>query len=181
MTSPAPERSQDWPGTLDDLGTDVVPESDPVTPGWTTPPEAPEVDLTQPAVEISLPPRLELTGKATVLVGAASCLLLVLIDLALTSGRLSFFFDLGFVVVSLVTAMAVRRADLFTAGVLPPLLFAAVIAGLTLAGAGSLAPGSGLEQTFVTGLANHAVGLVVGYGAALATVSLRKVAMPLPS
>ena len=54
------------------------------------------------------------------------------------------FFDLCFVVVCLVGAMAVRRHDLFTAGVLPPLVFAAVIAVVSV-----LAP-----PTFVTAAAS---------------------------
>jgi Domain of unknown function (DUF6542) len=114
-----------------------------------------------------------LTGRALVLtttVAAGGCAVL---DLMLTSGRMTFFFDLCFVVISLVAAMAVRRADLFTAGVLPPLLFAAVIAAVTVIAPQAFESASGASQVFLTGLANHAPGLVGGYAAALLAVAAR--------
>jgi hypothetical protein len=116
-----------------------------------------------------------LTGRALVLtttLAAGGCAVL---DLMLTSGRMTFFFDLCFVVICLVAAMAVRRADLFTAGVLPPLLFAAVIAAVTVIAPQAFESASGASQVFLTGLANHAPGLVGGYAAALLTVAARMV------
>jgi Domain of unknown function (DUF6542) len=114
-----------------------------------------------------------LTGRAVVviaLVPAAGCAAL---DLALTSGRLTFFFDLCFVVICLATAMAVRRRDLFTAGVLPPLVFAGVIAVLAFAEPQAFQSAPGVDKVFLTGLADHAGGLVGGYAATLSTIAAR--------
>ena len=94
------------------------------------------------------------------------------LDFTLT-GHLSIFFDLCFVVIGLVSAMAVRRYDLFTAGVLPPIIFAAVIATVALTAPATLAPDGGLSKAFMTGLAEHATALVAGYGIALLTVAGR--------
>jgi Domain of unknown function (DUF6542) len=105
---------------------------------------------------------------STVLATAAAAVL----DLALV-GRLSFFFDVSFVVICLVAAMAVRSRDLFTAAVLPPLAFAAVIGGMAAFRPEAIGVGSGLAETFLAGLAAHAVGLVGGYAGALLTVAAR--------
>jgi hypothetical protein len=51
------------------------------------------------------------------------------LNVALRRG-FTLFFDLCFVAVCLVAAMAVSQRDLFTTGVLPPLLLSAVIAAL---------------------------------------------------
>jgi hypothetical protein len=91
----------------------------------------------------------------------------------LTGGSLTFFFDLCFVVICLVSTMAVKRADLFTAGVLPPLLYAGVVAVLTVVAPSAFATGAGFSKVFLTGLADHAVGLVSGYAIALLTVATR--------
>ena len=92
-------------------------------------------------------------------VAAAGCAGL---NLLLTGGQITFFFDLCFVVICLVSAMAVRRADLFTAGVLPPLLFAGVIAVISLVAPHAFESGPGVNKVFLTGLANNAAGLVFG-------------------
>ncbi|MBA2559929.1 MAG: hypothetical protein H0V07_08580, partial [Propionibacteriales bacterium] len=94
------------------------------------------------------------------------------VDLLLTGG-ITMFFDLGFVVVCLVSAMAVRRRDLFTTGVLPPLLLAVVVAGVALGAPETLVPFGGPSKAFMTGLAEHATGLVAGYAVALTTVGGR--------
>ena len=113
-------------------------------------------------------------GRGVVLttaIGAAGC---VSLDLFLTS-RVTIFFDLCFVVVCLVAAMGVRRHDLFTAGVLPPLLFAAVVAAIALTAPGGLGTAGGLSTVFLAGLAAHAEALVAGYSVALVTVAARVV------
>lgn len=89
------------------------------------------------------------------------------------TGGLSFFFDICFVVIGLVCAMAVRRYDIFTAGVLPPLAFAAVFATVAVAAPQTLAAEAGFSTAFMTGLAEHAEALVAGYGLALLTVGGR--------
>lgn len=117
-----------------------------------------------------------LPSRGMVALAAASAAACVVLDLWLTNGRLTFFFDLSFVVVCLVAAMSVRRSDLFTAGVLPPLLFAAVIAVVSLAAPSAFESAVGVDKVFLTGLATHASGLVAGYAAALLTVAARAAA-----
>lgn len=114
-----------------------------------------------------------LPGRAVIAASSTAVAVCVGLDLALTSGRMTFFFDLCFVVICLVTAMSVRRSDLFTAGVLPPLLYAAVIAVLAVVAPQAFDAASGVANAFLTGLAGHAAGLVAGYGVALLTVAAR--------
>lgn len=94
------------------------------------------------------------------------------LDLALTSA-VTMFFDLCFVTVCLVASMAVRRRDLFTTGVLPPLLFAAVVGIVALTSPETFVPVGGAFKAFMTGLAMHAPALVAGYAVALITIGSR--------
>lgn len=95
------------------------------------------------------------------------------LDLALT-GRLSIFFDLCFVLIGLVAALAVRADGFFTAGVLPPLLLGAVVAVLAATQPDSLtATHVSFVGTFLTGLAHHAAALVVTHLTALLIVGGR--------
>jgi hypothetical protein len=98
------------------------------------------------------------------------------VDLMLTSA-LTMFFDLCFIVVCLVAAMAVRRRDFFATGVLPPLLFGAVVAILAVRSPATFVQTGGVTTAFLTGLAEHATALVVGYAIVLATLGGRISAM----
>jgi Domain of unknown function (DUF6542) len=93
-------------------------------------------------------------------------------DLALARG-ITMFFDLCFVTVCLVASMSVRRRDLFTTGVLPPLVFAAVVGAVAVLSPGTFVQFGGAFKAFMTGLAEHAPGLVAGYAVALVTVGSR--------
>lgn len=109
-----------------------------------------------------------LAGRALVILTLLATMSLALLDRAWT-GRLSQFFDLSFVLVCIVAALAVRRTGLFTVGVLPPLVLAAVIAVLAAVDPATLtAQHVGFVSTLLTGLAHHAAALVAGHGAALA-------------
>ncbi len=93
------------------------------------------------------------------------------------AGRLSLFFDLCFVVLCAVAALAVRPRDFFAVGVLPPLLMLAVVAMLAGGARAAVADEvDGLVQAVVSGLAHHAGGLVAGYATALGVLALRRVA-----
>ncbi len=119
-----------------------------------------------------------LSGRGLVVstaLAAGSCAVL---DMLLTAGRITFFFDLCFVVICLVATMAVRREDLFTAGVLPPLLFAAVIAAIAIGVPHAFESAPGVNKVFLSGLASHTTGLVGGYGVALLAVAARMIASP---
>jgi hypothetical protein len=111
-------------------------------------------------------------GRGIIVSAALASAALAVLDLALV-GRLSLFFDLSFVVVCLVAGMAIRIRDLFTAAVLPPLVFGGVIAGVALLWPDTIAPHLGLVSTILAGLAHHALALIFGYGVALLTVASR--------
>ncbi len=116
------------------------------------------------------------SGRGLVVLSAVAAAAIAGFDLWITQGRLSFFFDLCFVVLCLVAAMAVRRSDLFTAGVLPPLLFGGVIAAVAVLAPSAFEAAARVDKVFLTGLAGHASGLVAGYAVALLTVAARTAA-----
>lgn len=111
-------------------------------------------------------------ARGVVLLTSAAAGGVTVLDFALT-GTLSFFFDLCFVVVCLVAAMGVRRDDIFATGVLPPLVFAGVIAAVAVVAPTTFVSTGGLSKVFLTGLAQHAGTLVAAYAVALAIVGGR--------
>ncbi|MGI8434372.1 MAG: DUF6542 domain-containing protein [Nocardioidaceae bacterium] len=111
-------------------------------------------------------------GRGTIVLALLAAALIALADVALTSA-LTFFFDLWFVVICLVASMAVSRRDLFTAGVLPPLLLGAVMAVIAVAQPEALAGTGAVSQAFFGGLAAHAGALVAGYAIALVVTAAR--------
>jgi hypothetical protein len=141
------------------------------------------VPPTRSAEPVQAPPRTlwqagrhpgVLVVRAVVLVLA----LVVALDVAVLDGRLGLPFDAALVVLSVVAALWVRPSDFFTVGVLPPLLLAATVATLVVVDRGAVAqPDDAVLQAVVSGLAHHAVALLVGYAAALAVLALRQVAL----
>lgn len=113
-------------------------------------------------------------GPQLVLFGVAATLSFVVVDLLLV-GRLSLFFDLCFIVLCLVLALRIRAADMFTAGVLPPLIMLGVFVLLAITFPTSLtgSPGS-IAQTVISGLAGHSVALAVGYLLCLGCLAIRR-------
>jgi hypothetical protein len=111
-------------------------------------------------------------ARGVIVLSAGSAVGCAALDLALTGG-LTIFFDLCFIVVCLVGAMGVRRRDLFTAGVLAPLVLAGVVAVVTAIAPDTFAITGGVSKAFLSGLAQHAGALVAGYGLALATIAGR--------
>ena len=117
-------------------------------------------------------------GRGIILLGLVAAFALAAVDIALND-QLSLFFSLGFVLIGLVCAMSVRRSDLFTAGVLPPLLLAAVIGVFAIAMPSALgAPSGPISHAWVAGLAHHAGGLVSAHAAALLMIALRMLNEP---
>lgn len=113
-------------------------------------------------------------GLRVALLGAALVVTAVAFDLTF-AGRLTMFFDLAFVVACLGLALVVRSDDVFTVGVLPPLLMLAgcvLLAAVDPAALG--APGDGVVQATVTGLAHHSAALVNGFALCLATLGVRR-------
>lgn len=103
-------------------------------------------------------------------------LLVVLVDLAAFHG-LTLLFDVAFVLICIVAALAVRPTDFFVIGVSPPLLMLGTVGVLALTMRGTVAdPADGLLQAIVSGLAHHSGSLVVGYVMTLGLLALRQVA-----
>jgi hypothetical protein len=111
-------------------------------------------------------------ARGVIVLSLLASMLCAAADCGLT-GSLTMFFDLCFVTVCLVGAMAVRPQDLFTAGVLAPLVFAVVVFLVAVGVAGAFVDGGSTSRAFFTGLAAHAGALVSGYGVALAVVGGR--------
>lgn len=113
-------------------------------------------------------------GHEVVSLAAALIMTAVCVDLLL-GASLSLFFDLCFVAVCALTALAVRPHDFFVVGVLPPLLMGAVFVLLAVLDTSVLArPADGVVQTVVTGLAHHSVSLLVGYVLCLGALVIRQ-------
>lgn len=105
--------------------------------------------------------------------GLAGLLTVVVVNVLLV-GELSLFFDLCFVVVCLALALAVRTRDIFTVGVLPPLMMLVVFVLLGLVAPETIAERrDGVVQATVSGLAHHSGALVAGYALCLATLAVR--------
>lgn len=114
-----------------------------------------------------------LPGRAVVILALLTTTTLALLDRAWT-GRLSQFFDLSFVLVCVLAALAVRRSGLFTVGVLPPLVLAAVFAILAVLDPATLtAQHVAVISTVLAALAHHAAALLAGHGSALAILVAR--------
>ncbi len=115
-----------------------------------------------------------LVVRAVVLVLA----LVVVLDVVTFDGRLGLPFDVALVVLSVVAALWVRSSDFFTVGVLPPLLLAVTVVVLVVVDQGAVArPGDGALQAVVSGLAHHALALLIGYASTLVLLALRQVAI----
>jgi len=113
-------------------------------------------------------------GRQVIVLGLACTLTAVVVDLAIDE-RLSLLFDLCFVVLCLVLALAVRPSDFFVVGVLPPLLMVAVFTLLGVVAPGAVGhPNDSVIQAVVSGLATHSGALVVGYAVCLGTLALRQ-------
>ena len=113
-------------------------------------------------------------GRELVTLGVAVALSVTVAELALTS-RVGPLFDLCFVGLCLALALAVRPADFFTVGVLPPLLMTTVfvLVGATMPEVVAH-PADGVVQAVVTALSDHSAALVTGYLLCLAVLWLRE-------
>ena len=150
----------------DDDWSGLVPaESSPI-------PEAHAASVEPDVVSSEHPTTARVTGRGVVVLAMVAVSATAALNVALAQG-FTLFFDLCFVAVCLVAAMAVSQRDLFTTGVLPPLLLAAVIGGAALIDPGLFGDVQGAYEALMTGLAQHAPALVAGYAVALATLGGR--------
>jgi Domain of unknown function (DUF6542) len=113
------------------------------------------------------------SGRQAVVLGVALALTVASLDL-LVFGRLTLFFDIGFVLLCVALALLVRPSDFFTIGVLPPLLMVGVFALIGVARPDVIADATdGVVQAVVSGLSHHAGALIVGYLLSLAVLAVR--------
>jgi hypothetical protein len=113
-------------------------------------------------------------GRSVVALGVAVALSAIVVNVAIV-GRVTVFFDLWFVLLSLGLALLVRARDFFTVGVLPPLIMLGSFAVLAVDRPGAIADADdGLVQAVVSGLAHHSVALVCGYSLCLLTLLARR-------
>ena len=138
---------------------------------------------TRSAEPVQAPPRTlweagRHPGVLVVRAVAVALALVVLLDVAVLDGRLGLPFDVALVVLSVVAALWVRPSDFFTVGVLPPLLLAATVVTLVAVDRATVArAGDAVLQAVVSGLAHHALALLVGYASTLGILALRQVAL----
>lgn len=114
-----------------------------------------------------------LTGSRVVRLSVLAGLLVLAVDLLLGTG-LSLLFDVGFVLLCVTAALAVRPADFFAVAVLPPLLLLALVLIGAVVDPGWVAlPEDTVVQAVVSGLARRAGGLAAAYALVLAVLVVR--------
>jgi hypothetical protein len=115
-----------------------------------------------------------MSGSRVTRLAVVAGLVVLALDLAI-SQRLTFVFDLGFVLVCVGAALAVHPRDFFHIGVLPPLLLLGFISLVAVVESGWVAEeGDGFVQAVVSGLAHQATGLLAAYLLALGVLAIRQ-------
>jgi uncharacterized BrkB/YihY/UPF0761 family membrane protein len=113
-----------------------------------------------------------------VLRAAVAALLVVTLVSLLFGNRIGVVFDVAFVLICVAAALWVHPKDFFTIGVLPPLLLGFTVLVLSVLDRGAVAKANDtLLQAVVSGLAHHALALVIGYSLTLLVLALRQVAL----
>lgn len=113
-------------------------------------------------------------GRSVVALCGAVALSVAALDVAL-AGRISLLFDICFVLLCAAMAVLVAPRDLFTAGVLPPLVMLGVFVLVAIAEPAAVGhEGDGAAQAVVSGLAHHSVALCVGYAVCLLLLAQRR-------
>jgi hypothetical protein len=113
-------------------------------------------------------------GRQVVALGLALALTAAVVDVLLT-GSITWLFDVCFVLLSVALALLVAPRDLFTVGVLPPLIMLVVFVLVALADTDALAHrDDGAAQAVVSGLAHHSLALCLGYGLCLVLLAQRR-------
>ncbi|WP_366077338.1 DUF6542 domain-containing protein [uncultured Aeromicrobium sp.] len=118
----------------------------------------------------------DLTARQAVVLAVTALLLITALDLI--DGRLGLAFSVGFVLVVTTVPVAVRPDAFFTAGILPPLLFVAVIfivaaffeSALVIEG---LPASAGVLGRTLSGTIEFGVPLLIGHALALGAIAVR--------
>jgi hypothetical protein len=119
-----------------------------------------------------------MSGSRVTRLAALAGVLVLSLDL-LINGHPSVIFDVGFVVICVGAALAVRPADFFRVGVLPPLLLLGLMTLAAFVHRAWLGPAdNGVLQAVVSGLAHRASGLLTAYLLTLAVLAIRQHVFP---
>ncbi|MCW2759653.1 MAG: hypothetical protein JWO46_3399, partial [Nocardioidaceae bacterium] len=114
-----------------------------------------------------------LAGTRVVRLAVVACLLLMAVDLLLFD-RLSPVFDVGFAVVCIAGALAVKPGDFFPVAVMPPFLMLGFLTVLAVAHPAAIAGAAdGFGQALVSGLAHHSGALFAADVNALLVLAIR--------
>ncbi|MGH1562011.1 DUF6542 domain-containing protein [Mumia sp. DW29H23] len=119
----------------------------------------------------------DLAARGVVVVAVVTGFSAAWLEIA-TTGRLGWFFDVMFVLVSATNALAASRDALYAPTVVPPLVMLAVLVVVAIARPTAVdepgtPPDASLVQLVVVALVHHALALVVGLAAALGIVGWR--------
>lgn len=115
-----------------------------------------------------------MSGSRVLRLAALAGVLFLALDLGIHRHP-SYVFDIGFVLVCVGAALAVRPRDFFGIGVLPPLLLLGLMAVPALLHPAWVGhQGDGVLQALVSGLAHRATGLLTAYLLTLAVLGIRQ-------
>jgi hypothetical protein len=115
-----------------------------------------------------------MSGSRVTRLAVLGALVVLALDL-LIGPRVGVLLDIGFVLLCLGAALAVRPRDFFSVGVLPPLLLLGLITLAAIIDTASVADrGDGLVQAVVSGLAHRASGLMTAYVLVLGILAIRQ-------
>lgn len=114
------------------------------------------------------------SGARVTRVSVLLVLVLAALDIVATHG-LSAVFNVGFVGICLWMALAIRPAEFFRVGILPPMLMLGCSIVLSLMVRGQIAEdGAGFLQGVMSALAACATGLFIGYALVLGVLAIRQ-------
>ena len=168
MSEPAAEFAEPDPRQpVADDGVDRVVGQPPTTRAETVTREPDEVRAGKPLSKPRQPRTVGLTGRGVVVLIFVVTVLTGLIDMAIVGHRGSAF-GIVFVLASAAGALVVRRRDLSTAMVTPPLLYCVAIALMSLVDRGGLAGGPVTTEAYYIGNAFVTGAPAIWTGTALA-------------
>jgi hypothetical protein len=115
-----------------------------------------------------------MSGSRVTRLSVLAGLMLLVVDLSINR-HLTLVFDIGFVLICVGAALAVRPRDFFQVGVLPPLLLLGLVTLVAIVQRDWVAEaGDGLVQAVVSGLAHRASALLAAYVLTLAILAIRQ-------
>lgn len=118
----------------------------------------------------------DLTVRGTVALGCLAMAAVTVLDLV--NGRLGFPFSLGFILIVVTLPLAIDVRQLFSAGVLPPVLLLGTLLAVCIGRpeaivVDGLATDAALITRYIAAVVDHGLTLAIGHGLALAVIVWR--------